>query len=59
MVLFRMLNCQRVALWLRQRQESPPGTMRGGQKWRIAPQFMGAREVKTPKGAFQSYGNNA
>lgn len=25
MVLFRMLNCQRVALWLRQRQESPPG----------------------------------
>lgn len=30
MVLFRMLNCQRVALWLRQTQESPPGAKPGG-----------------------------
>lgn len=30
MVLSRMLNCQRVALWLRQRQENPPGSKPGG-----------------------------
>ncbi|CAN7520796.1 hypothetical protein [Acidovorax sp. LjRoot194] len=30
MVLFHPRNCQRGALWLRQKQKSPPGSMLGG-----------------------------